>query len=89
MPSCSPCWMFQCMEELQPLNLFDPMLVKLFGLLYKLASLISPPLTNCFRLCALQGEAQDFLFIAIERYKFCVLQWDPETSELVTRSNSF
>ncbi|CAK8578715.1 unnamed protein product [Lathyrus sativus] len=32
------------------------------------------------------GEAQDFLFIATERYKFCVLQWDTETSELVTRS---
>ncbi|MED6219433.1 DNA damage-binding protein 1a [Stylosanthes scabra] len=31
------------------------------------------------------GEAQDFLFIATERYKFCVLQWDSETSELVTR----
>ncbi|XVF45973.1 hypothetical protein PTKIN_Ptkin02bG0250700 [Pterospermum kingtungense] len=32
------------------------------------------------------GEAQDFLFIATERYKFCVLQWDAETSELVTRA---
>ncbi|KAI9079024.1 hypothetical protein K1719_039024 [Acacia pycnantha] len=32
------------------------------------------------------GEAQDFLFIATERYKFCVLQWDPETSELFTRA---
>ncbi|XVE48502.1 hypothetical protein DITRI_Ditri01bG0006900 [Diplodiscus trichospermus] len=32
------------------------------------------------------GEAQDFLFIATERYKFCVLQWDPETSELITRA---
>ncbi|GAB2241606.1 hypothetical protein Droror1_Dr00018381 [Drosera rotundifolia] len=32
------------------------------------------------------GEVQDFLFIATERYKFCVLQWDPETSELVTRA---
>jgi DNA damage-binding protein 1 len=32
-----------------------------------------------------QGEAQDFLFIATERYKFCVLQWDAETSELITR----
>ncbi|RZC26214.1 DNA damage-binding protein 1a, partial [Glycine soja] len=31
------------------------------------------------------GEAQDYLFIATERYKFCVLQWDSETSELVTR----
>jgi DNA damage-binding protein 1 len=31
------------------------------------------------------GEAQDFLFIATERYKFCVLQWDPESSELITR----
>lgn len=32
------------------------------------------------------GEAQDFLFIATERYKFCVLQWDCETSELITRA---
>ncbi|KAK9268180.1 hypothetical protein L1049_010622 [Liquidambar formosana] len=32
------------------------------------------------------GEAQDFLFIATERYKFCVLQWDAEISELVTRA---
>ncbi|XP_077229211.1 DNA damage-binding protein 1 [Tasmannia lanceolata] len=32
------------------------------------------------------GETQDFLFIATERYKFCVLQWDAETSELVTRA---
>ncbi|KAK9153316.1 hypothetical protein Sjap_000796 [Stephania japonica] len=32
------------------------------------------------------GEAQDFLFIATERYKFCVLQWDADTSELVTRA---
>ncbi|CAN0877348.1 DNA damage-binding protein 1a [Linum grandiflorum] len=32
------------------------------------------------------GEAQDFLFIATERYKFCVLQWDSEASELVTRA---
>lgn len=35
--------------------------------------------------CSEQGEAQDFLFIATERYKFCVLQWDAETSELITR----
>ncbi|CAL0325072.1 unnamed protein product [Lupinus luteus] len=32
------------------------------------------------------GEAQDYLFIATERYKFCVLQWDPDTSELITRA---
>ncbi|VVB12240.1 unnamed protein product [Arabis nemorensis] len=32
------------------------------------------------------GEAQDLLFITIERYKFCVLQWDSESSELVTRA---
>lgn len=32
------------------------------------------------------GEQQDFLFIATERYKFCVLQWDVETSELITRA---
>ncbi|KAJ0018327.1 hypothetical protein Pint_11045 [Pistacia integerrima] len=31
------------------------------------------------------GETQDFLFIATERYKFCVLQWDAESSELITR----
>ncbi|EXC25619.1 hypothetical protein L484_009924 [Morus notabilis] len=31
------------------------------------------------------GETQDLLFIATERYKFCVLQWDAETSELITR----
>ncbi|KAK8567775.1 hypothetical protein V6N13_105725 [Hibiscus sabdariffa] len=32
------------------------------------------------------GETQDFLFIATERYKFCVLQWDTEASELITRA---
>ncbi|XP_047333166.1 DNA damage-binding protein 1-like [Impatiens glandulifera] len=32
------------------------------------------------------GEAQDLLFIATERYKFCVLQWDPEASEVITRA---
>ncbi|KAG2331368.1 hypothetical protein Bca4012_019043 [Brassica carinata] len=32
------------------------------------------------------GEAQDFLSIATERYKFCVLHWDAESSELVTRA---
>lgn len=32
------------------------------------------------------GEAQDFLFIATERYKFCVLQWDAENSEVITRA---
>lgn len=32
------------------------------------------------------GETQDLLFIATERYKFCVLQWDAETSELITRA---
>ncbi|OAY75001.1 DNA damage-binding protein 1a [Ananas comosus] len=32
------------------------------------------------------GEAQDFLFVATERYKFCVLQWDAESSELITRA---
>ncbi|CAH2080608.1 unnamed protein product [Thlaspi arvense] len=31
------------------------------------------------------GEAQDLLFIATERYKFCVLQWDPEAAEVITR----
>nr|CAB3464268.1 unnamed protein product [Digitaria exilis] len=32
------------------------------------------------------NETQDFLFIATERYKFCVLQWDAEKSELLTRA---
>uniref|UniRef100_A0A5B7BQC4 DNA damage-binding protein 1 n=1 Tax=Davidia involucrata TaxID=16924 RepID=A0A5B7BQC4_DAVIN len=32
------------------------------------------------------GEAQDFLFIATERYKFCVLQWDAEAAEVITRA---
>ncbi|CAA6668092.1 unnamed protein product [Spirodela intermedia] len=36
--------------------------------------------------CLPLGEAQDFLFIATERYKFCVLQWDGESSELITRA---
>uniref|UniRef100_A0A7N0V5U5 DNA damage-binding protein 1 n=1 Tax=Kalanchoe fedtschenkoi TaxID=63787 RepID=A0A7N0V5U5_KALFE len=33
-----------------------------------------------------RGETQDFLFIATERYKFCVLQWDAESSEVTTRA---
>eukprot|EP01018_Ginkgo_biloba_P003844 Gb_36569 [translate_table: standard] len=32
------------------------------------------------------GEPQDFLFISTERYKFCVLQWDVEATELITRA---
>eukprot|EP01018_Ginkgo_biloba_P031082 Gb_27300 [translate_table: standard] len=32
------------------------------------------------------GEPQDFLFISTERYKFCVLQWDVEAAELITRA---
>ncbi|KAK3137829.1 hypothetical protein QOZ80_5AG0361010 [Eleusine coracana subsp. coracana] len=32
------------------------------------------------------NETQDFLFIATERYKFCVLQWDADKSELLTRA---
>ncbi|PHT38891.1 DNA damage-binding protein 1, partial [Capsicum baccatum] len=32
------------------------------------------------------GETQDLLFIATERYKFCVLQWDAEASEVITRA---
>lgn len=32
------------------------------------------------------GETQDFLFISTERYKFCVLQWDADAAELVTRA---
>ncbi|KAK1309389.1 DNA damage-binding protein 1 [Acorus calamus] len=31
-------------------------------------------------------ETQDFLFIATERYKFCIIQWDVKTSDLVTRA---
>eukprot|EP00252_Welwitschia_mirabilis_P019638 TRINITY_DN4603_c0_g1_i1.p1 TRINITY_DN4603_c0_g1~~TRINITY_DN4603_c0_g1_i1.p1 ORF type:complete len:1092 (+),score=216.35 TRINITY_DN4603_c0_g1_i1:257-3532(+) len=33
----------------------------------------------------LHGETQDCLFISTERYKFCVLQWDPAGNKLVTR----
>ncbi|KAJ0844874.1 putative transcription factor WD40-like family [Helianthus annuus] len=33
------------------------------------------------------GETQDLLFIATERYKFCVLQWDAAANEVITRSN--
>jgi hypothetical protein len=36
-----------------------------------------------------QNETQDFLFIATERYKFCVLPWDAEKSELLTRFEHF
>ncbi|XP_060203147.1 DNA damage-binding protein 1 isoform X1 [Lycium barbarum] len=32
------------------------------------------------------GETQDLLFVATERYKFCVLQWDAEASEVITRA---
>ncbi|XP_076940007.1 DNA damage-binding protein 1-like [Bidens hawaiensis] len=32
------------------------------------------------------GETQDLLFIATERYKFCVLQWDADAKEVVTRA---
>ncbi|KAM0880962.1 hypothetical protein ACQ4PT_033240 [Festuca glaucescens] len=32
------------------------------------------------------NETQDFIFIATERYKFCVLKWDGEKSELLTIS---
>ncbi|CAI9783475.1 unnamed protein product [Fraxinus pennsylvanica] len=32
------------------------------------------------------GETQDLLFIATERYKFCVLQWDAEAAEVITRA---
>ncbi|KAJ6836683.1 DNA damage-binding protein 1a [Iris pallida] len=42
-------------------------------------------LTYCSHIF-LPGEQQDFLFIATARYKFCVLQWDGETSELITRA---
>ncbi|KAL3677290.1 hypothetical protein R1sor_027238 [Riccia sorocarpa] len=34
------------------------------------------------------GDSQDVLFISTERYKFCVLQWDAEAGELVTRAVS-
>lgn len=36
-----------------------------------------------------QGETQDLLFIATERYKFCVLQWDAEAAEVITRFGSY
>ncbi|KVH77823.1 Cleavage/polyadenylation specificity factor, A subunit, C-terminal [Cynara cardunculus var. scolymus] len=32
------------------------------------------------------GETQDLLFIATERYKFCVLQWDADANEVITRA---
>ncbi|KAL0300566.1 UNVERIFIED_CONTAM: DNA damage-binding protein 1 [Sesamum radiatum] len=32
------------------------------------------------------GETQDLLFVATERYKFCVLQWDAEAAEVITRA---
>ncbi|KAL3643734.1 DNA damage-binding protein 1a [Castilleja foliolosa] len=32
------------------------------------------------------GETQDLLFMATERYKFCVLQWDAENAEIITRA---
>ncbi|KAD7117821.1 hypothetical protein E3N88_05089 [Mikania micrantha] len=31
------------------------------------------------------GETQDLLFIATERYKICVLQWDADAHEVITR----
>lgn len=40
---------------------------------------------NVIQSAGLQGESQDVLFISFERYKFCVLQWDAETSSLMTR----
>mmetsp|Transcript_63382 Transcript_63382/g.200458 ORF Transcript_63382/g.200458 Transcript_63382/m.200458 type:complete len:1099 (-) Transcript_63382:192-3488(-) len=33
-----------------------------------------------------KGESQDLLFILTERYKFCVLAYDQESGELVTRA---
>ncbi|EIE24281.1 hypothetical protein COCSUDRAFT_28729 [Coccomyxa subellipsoidea C-169] len=33
------------------------------------------------------GESKDLLFLSTERYKFCVLEYDSETGELVTRAN--
>ncbi|XP_011085220.1 DNA damage-binding protein 1 isoform X1 [Sesamum indicum] len=32
------------------------------------------------------GEPQDLLFVATERYKFCVLHWDAEAAEVITRA---
>ncbi|KAL5221717.1 hypothetical protein ABZP36_026430 [Zizania latifolia] len=32
------------------------------------------------------NEAQDFLFIGTERYRYCVLHWDGRNSDLLTRS---
>ncbi|GJP48061.1 hypothetical protein CLOM_g7334 [Closterium sp. NIES-68] len=33
------------------------------------------------------GELKDLLFICTERYKFCVLEYDAESRELITRAN--
>eukprot|EP00873_Tetraselmis_striata_P003032 jgi/Tetstr1/423296/TSEL_013995.t1 len=33
------------------------------------------------------GMAKDLLFLSTERYKFCVLEYDSESGELVTRAN--
>eukprot|EP00026_Physarum_polycephalum_P001286 Phypoly_transcript_01287.p1 GENE.Phypoly_transcript_01287~~Phypoly_transcript_01287.p1 ORF type:complete len:1113 (+),score=155.47 Phypoly_transcript_01287:258-3341(+) len=34
-----------------------------------------------------QGEKQDLLFISTERYKFCVLSFDAEKQNIITRAN--
>ncbi|CAA0805711.1 DNA damage-binding protein 1a [Striga hermonthica] len=43
------------------------------------------------RIAALQffrphGETRDLLFMATEKYEFCVLQWDAEKAEFITRA---
>ncbi|TPX30298.1 hypothetical protein SmJEL517_g06115 [Synchytrium microbalum] len=32
------------------------------------------------------GRKTDLLFISTERYRFCVLSWDPDTSEIITEA---
>lgn len=63
------------------LELFRPHVSIAINFSFRTYSIFACIHISCFK----QGEAQDFLFIATERYKFCVLQWDAETSELITR----
>ena len=34
----------------------------------------------------LQGEETDLLFITTERYQFCVIAYDPDSNEIVTKA---
>jgi hypothetical protein len=34
-----------------------------------------------------QHESQDFLFIATERYKFCILAYDLKSGDIITKAN--